>query len=104
MTDDTIVIPADRLPEFWRNIYPDGMTLERALAELNDIHMLIDHCTKIYSHFSGGMISKPNTLPFEVIHMSDRREQEELEEHVEDILNVISEVHNIPIEELKDCV
>lgn len=99
-----VVIPADKLEQFWKDTYPNGMTIQNVVDELHDIHMLVDHVTTVYSHFSGGMISKPNTLPTEVILLSDRREQEDLEEHVEDILKVISEVYDIPVEELKDCV
>jgi len=99
-----VIIPPEKLNEFWRGIYPKGMTMDKALDELSDMAMIIDHVTTVYHHFSGGMISKPNTLPIEVIMMSDRREQNDLDAHVEDILETISEVYDIPVEELKDCV
>lgn len=35
--------------------------------ELADFRMVMDHCSQIYMHCSGGKISKPNTLPEEVI-------------------------------------
>lgn len=101
---EDVIISSENLNEFWKDIYPHGMTMEKVLDELSDVGMLIEHCTKIYSHFSGGMISKPNTFPSEVIMMSDQREQEEFDEHVEEILNIISDVYDIPLDELKDCV
>jgi hypothetical protein len=99
-----IVIPADKLDEFWKNIYPDGMTMDRVLAELSDIHMLIDHCSRTYMHFSRGMISKPNTHPEEVISIAEQKEQEEIQVQLEDAVKVISEVYDIPEAELRDCV
>jgi len=35
--------------------------------ELADYKMVMDHCSQIYMHCSGGRISKPNTLPEAVI-------------------------------------
>jgi len=35
--------------------------------ELADFKMVMNHCSEIYMHCSGGRISKPNTLPSEVM-------------------------------------
>jgi hypothetical protein len=39
--------------------------------ELADYDMVMEHCSEVYYHFSGGRISKPQTLPSEVIAVAE---------------------------------
>ena len=39
--------------------------------ELSDYKMVIDHCTAVYCHVTRGRVSKPQTLPGEVIAIAD---------------------------------
>ena len=55
--------------------------------ELSDYRMVLDHCTRIYSHFSRGRISKPNTLPEEVIAVAEEFDQHDIEEAVREALD-----------------
>lgn len=50
--------------------------------ELADFSTVIDHCSRIYSWASGGKISKPMTLPEEVIAEGEDRETREIEEAI----------------------
>ena len=58
--------------EFWANfVYPDGASPEEIQNELMDYHQYLDDTTKVYYHISGGKISKPNTMAFELISIYD---------------------------------
>jgi len=60
---------------------PPDWLLDKWMAnELADFKMVMDHCSKIYMHFSGGRISKPNTLPEEVISIAEELEQERFQQ------------------------
>lgn len=62
---------------------PPVELLERWMQnELSDYRMVIDHCTRTYSHFSRGRISKPNTLPEEVIREAEEFETRDIEDAV----------------------
>ena len=46
--------------------------------ELADFKMVMDHCSTVYDHFTCGRISKPATLPSEVIAVAEELEAERL--------------------------
>jgi len=53
-------------------------------AELNDFHMMYDHLSRTYDYFSGGRISKPQTLPEEVFRVAADRQEEEIQEDIQE--------------------
>jgi hypothetical protein len=58
--------------------YPPDRLLNKWLKnELKDLHMLIEHCTKIYSWATTGRVTKPNTLPEVVIEIAEELRKEE---------------------------
>jgi hypothetical protein len=77
--------------DFWQWTRKDDLlgfyqtAAELLLRELHDFNMLIDHCSQTYEHFSGGMITKPNTLPEEVFAAAEHLETERYEEAARDI-------------------
>jgi hypothetical protein len=52
--------------------------------ELHDFNMILSHLTETYCHFSGGRISKPNTLPMEVFREADDIQMRDTEEAVKE--------------------
>ena len=64
---------------------PGEKTLLQAIKdEWHDFMMVLSHCSAIYDAASGGRISKPQTLPSEVIREMERRETEETTQEVEE--------------------
>lgn len=59
--------------EFWAGILdaPGVDREDRIKRELHDYSFLMDEVPKVYDHVSGGRISKPNTMAFEVIGQHD---------------------------------
>lgn len=56
--------------------------IKRLRLELSDFEMLCDHTSQIYDWASGGRISKPTTLPSEVIMQGENRINEMINESV----------------------
>lgn len=81
----SVAVPADRLSDFWRGIYPDGITVEKVCDELHDLEFLAGEVPKVYDHVSGGRISKPNTFAFEVIGEHDRCRERDIEEALAEV-------------------
>lgn len=54
--------------------------------ELADFAMVIRHCSTVYSEVSGGRISKPTTLPEEVLAVANDLETERVEEAIAEAL------------------
>ena len=44
--------------------------------------MIMRHCAEIYDEASGGRISKPTTLPFEVISLMHEQQRKDIDEAV----------------------
>jgi hypothetical protein len=56
---------------------PPAALLDRWMDnELADYGVVLKHCSEVYDYLSGGRISKPNTLPSEVIALAERLEHE----------------------------
>lgn len=73
--------------EFWREIVcnEDGtLNVDQVKRELHDFHTLIENVPKVYDHVSGGRISKPNTLAFEVISCFEEHVDRCVEERLAD--------------------
>lgn len=51
-------------------------------ADLQDLSMLAGHLSTVYDHFSEGRITKPNTLPEEVIRLAGDLETDRAEKEV----------------------
>lgn len=81
---ETRVIPPDRLSEFWRGIYPEGMTIEQVNNELHDLEFMAEQVPKVYMHVTGGRISKPNTYAHEVISEHDNRREDDIDEAIKE--------------------
>jgi hypothetical protein len=78
--------------DFWTNIvYPEGATAEQVQNELNDYHTILDNVSKVYDHITGGRISKPNTLAYEVISVADDYYDELKSEDVKEELKYLQE-------------
>jgi hypothetical protein len=60
--------------EFWAPILdaPGVDREDRIKRELHDYSFLMDEVPLVYDHVSGGRISKPNTMAFEVINQHDQ--------------------------------
>lgn len=71
LPNDAVIVPADKLSDFWRRIYPEGMTLQKVLDELHDLETVAQNVPKVYDHVTGGAISKANTLASVVIAVHD---------------------------------
>jgi hypothetical protein len=72
----------------WQHHYERAIKAESerdaALTDLTDFRMVMDHCSRIYMWASGGRISKPNTLPEEVMCVAEEiRADEDAEELAE---------------------
>lgn len=57
--------------EFWKIVYPDGMSAEQVTNELYDYHRLLDGLPQLYDHITNGAISKPNTDKTAIIAVHD---------------------------------
>lgn len=61
---------------------PSKELAQRIHYEFADFKMVVDHCSEVYDHFSRGRISKPNTLPREVITLADDFATQDVKEAV----------------------
>ena len=59
--------------------------------EYQDYMTIAGHCAEVYSHFSGGRISKPFTLPSEVIAQAEAIQDADFEEYCKEHLEVALE-------------
>jgi hypothetical protein len=77
-------IPADRLSQFWRDIFPNGMSVDDVLKELADLETIGGEVSKVYCHVTGGRLSKPNTSASAVIGEADAVREREIEEALQE--------------------
>lgn len=69
----------EQYESFWKSLVEneDGtLNKDAVMRELSDYYVVMQHCGTIYCHFSGGMVSKPMTLPSIVIELANEREAE----------------------------
>lgn len=59
--------------EFWEPlVVKDGvLDMDQIKRELHDAHLMMGQASEVYMHVTGGMVSKPNTMAFEVIALAD---------------------------------
>jgi len=65
--------------EFWKPVVCDdqgNLDVEKVKNELHDYGILLKQIPQVYDHVSGGMISNPFTLPFEVCNAADKHYEE----------------------------
>ena len=55
------------------------------MKELSDYSMLLEFVPIVYMEVTGGRISKPNTLPFEIISEFENVIGERIDEYIEDL-------------------
>lgn len=103
-----IIIESDKLPEFWGEIYEDGMTIEDVNNELKDFEYMIEQVPKVYMEVTGGLLSKPNYPADTVIQeyykyielrytesiIDDFKESEDYVELLEDYLHFRNVLNN----------
>jgi hypothetical protein len=73
--------------DFWKELVckPDGsLNIDQVKRELHDYHTVLSQVSRVYDHITGGRISKPNTLAFEVITQADEHYKELYEEPCEE--------------------
>ena len=68
--------------EFWKKwVYPKGATAKQVQNELADYYMILEQVTQVYSELTGGRISKPNTMAFEVIGQANELVEAAIKEY-----------------------
>ncbi len=93
----------EKYNERWKHIVEnlDGsLNKDQIMRELSDFSMIIDNCTKIYSHVTGGNVSKPNTDVEVVINLADEYYYEEMKDIFADDVSMILAFHNVS----EDCL
>lgn len=83
--------------DFWKDIVEneDGtLNKEQVKKELFDYSMIMDNCTSAYIEMSDGMISKPNTMFFEVQHIFNEKFWH-VDSVRDDIQEIIDNVDNL---------
>jgi len=79
MEDDEIPYLESEFPN------PREAVVEKWLKdEGKDLKTVMDHCSQVYMHFSGGNISNPMTFPSEVIAIAEELEEERFQEALEE--------------------
>ena len=81
-----VAIPADALSDFWREIYPNGMSHKKVLDELHDLEIAAVEVPKVYDHVTGGRLSKVNTAAKHVIAAHDDIRERDIEEALQEAL------------------
>lgn len=74
--------------DFWTQIVPvrEPHRLEAIKRELHDFYVLMDNASRVYDEYTGGLISKPYTMPFDVIGEGNRyQEQSALQAVIDDL-------------------
>ena len=82
--------------EFWKSVYPDGMTDENINNELSDLEFLIDNISKVYCHVTGNMASKPMIYADVINALFDDHCTDMYNMAVEEIVQIINEKNAFP--------
>ncbi len=87
----------------WKDVVEhDGvLDKESVMRELHDYDFMLEQVPKVYDHVSGGMISKPNTMAFEVIAQHDDSLRKAVDEAVAEETKDLREEKDAEIEVLK---
>lgn len=84
--------------DYWADIVEDGdgnLNLDQVMRELHDYTEFMGQASEVYAELTGGRISKPNTMAFEVIAEADELNSRLTREYVADELQhmTVQEVH-----------
>lgn len=79
-------VAADKLSDFWRSAFPDGMTAEQVCAELADYHFLLEQVPKVYDAVTGGLLTKTNYEASTIIAAFEDHLNERVEEAVQEAI------------------
>lgn len=99
--------PEECYQNFWKDIVEkDGVVdMEAVKNELYDCHTMIQEVPKVYCDLTGGRVSKPNTMAFEVIREAEahfrRCEKSVALEDIEDMAKYAKTVEEL-MEEIRD--
>ena len=80
---------------FWKEIVenPDGsINKEQLMKELHDFTTLINSLGKLYSHITGGVVSKPMTRPDAVLKLFKDQLEEQYDIGYADAMEDMNEV------------
>jgi chaperonin cofactor prefoldin len=72
------------LSAFWKEIYPAGMTAQDIDKELSDLEFVADQLGKVYSHLTGGVLSKPMYYAEVINSLHDDYITDIVNEHLEE--------------------
>jgi hypothetical protein len=70
--------------EFWKSVYPDGMTSENITNELKDLEFLAGELPKVYMHLTGSMASNPMIYADVINSLHDDYITDIVNEHLEE--------------------
>ena len=82
--------------EFWEDICTTDtgdLDLAQIKKELSDFLMVLERVPLVYSHVTGGAISKPNTDAAAVIEAADEHCEEVMEDNLNEALEAIQKAH-----------
>jgi hypothetical protein len=83
---DVEVTPQQCYEDFWRPALGLVPRLEDVQNELYDYHGIIKDLPVLYDTITGGLISKANTSIYEVIAAVEGREQEHIQQAIDDFI------------------
>lgn len=104
VAESIIRITPETLDEFWRGVYPNGMTAQDVVDELHDYHFMIGEVPKVYMEVTGHKLSKPNYYASSVIGVFNEHVQDVVEDALEEQLDTLAGNLQMPLEELKKHV
>jgi len=93
--------PTEIYETFWKDLVEnlDGtINKDRLIRELSDYYWLLSSVSLVYDHVTGGRISKPNTLPEEVIVEADDYMRKLFDEELEELDRIGKEDIQIEVE------
>lgn len=91
----------------WQEIVelPDGtLNLDQVARELYDYGNLMRWASEVYDYVSGGLISKPNTLPSAVMDLADERADEAEREVIKELIRNIEEHADGPFASVAEVI
>lgn len=71
--------------DFWKDLVEDdngSLNRDKVMRELADYHNVMQQVSLVYDDITGGRISKPNTMAFEVIGVAQERIDEIVNEEI----------------------
>lgn len=97
-----IVVQPDKLDEFWKGVYANGMTAQDVVDELHDFHIMLENVPSVYMEVTGGLLSKHLYDSDTVIGVYEDHLNTLIEEALEERLEELAASLDMPLEELKN--